>query len=166
MKRLGKGANFLFFFFLSFFLFYVALCSCASALQKDARCENLSLSLPSGCFANGLFLLKLVFWASFEELLYRVLFPQELDLFLQASPIPSSFRSFCEHFLPHLLFASSHAHRGFVNVVFAFFASVFLRKMYVSAIHKAGYVGSFVSVCAIHSTYNICVLYLGFAQEK
>lgn len=117
--------------------------------------------LPLGFLENCLFVLNLVLWASFEELLYRVYFPNRLEMFfLVSQDRVSSFRSLFVWVLPHLLFGMSHSYLGCLNIFFAFCASVFLRTVYIYLKHKIGRVASFVLISSLHSFYNICIVYL------
>lgn len=163
MKRRGGGIlELLLFAIVSSFLLYIAFRSCASlVLSGVTRPVDSFFFLPLGFLANCLFVLNLVFWASFEELLYRVYFPNRLEMFfLVSQDRVLSFRSLFVWVLPHLLFGISHSYLGCLNIFFAFCASVFLRTVYIYLKHKIGRVASFALISSLHSFYNICIVYL------
>lgn len=160
MKERGSILEFFLFSLTSSFLLYVSLASCINA--STLKTYSLSLALPSGLFANCVFVLKLLFWASSEEFIYRVYFPNKLEFFFltQHHNFLSSFRHLSVWALPHLLFATAHSYLGLLNVLFAFFASICLRKIYISLQYAVGKIASFAIISMIHSFYNICILYL------
>ena len=159
MKKRRNILELLLFYIVSSFLLYIA---CISLASPATRPSSLPLALPKDLLANGFFVLKLIFWASVEELLYRVYFPNSLESFFSTSPDRTSFsfRCLCLWVFPHILFALAHSYLGFFNLLFAFFASIFLRKVYTYLQHKRGRVLGFIVICFLHSSYNICVLYL------
>lgn len=152
MKKGGSIPQLLLFWGVSSFLFYTVLVAFITP-------SCLKFSMPIGIWANCLFVLKLIFWASFEELLYRVYFPNKLQFFFLSLSSPSILRCLWVYTLPHLLFALAHSYLGILNVIFAFFSSIFLRKLYTFCEFKLGVIFSFAIICIFHSVYNICVLY-------
>ena len=153
---------------MSSFLLYTTFHAILTVYRSTTTTSDLSSCIPTGLFANCLFILQLIFWASFEEFLYRVYFPNKLEFFfLSSNPYLTSNTVFnstnyvrpCILVIPHFLFAIAHSHRGLLNVLFAFFASIFFRKLYVCFSPKIGSILSFAIICAIHSFFNIYTLY-------
>lgn len=160
MKKRGSILELSLFYIVSSFLLYVA---CISLTTSATRPSSLPIVLPLGFFSNTVFILKIIVWASFEEFLYRVYFPSKLKKFFllpQHTDFPSSFRLLCVCLLPHLLFALAHSYLGFSNLLFAFFASMFLRTIYTHSQQTKGAPRRFIIICSLHSCYNIFVLYL------
>ena len=162
MKRRVGLIELLLFSLVFSFLLYTAVVSCTSGRLSVFSLRDLRISLPSDVPSHVLLVLKLFFWASIEELLYRVYFPNKLEFFFSIL-FPSCealLWSLCVWGLPHALFAIAHFYLGFLNVLFAFFASIFLRKLYKYLKYKIGEIFSFAVLCTLHSFYNIFVLYL------
>lgn len=132
MRKSESILELLLFLFVCSFLLYIALLSCLSS-------TGVKLAPPVGAFGNCLFVLQLIFWASFEEILYRVYFPNKLESFFLSSVNglsydvgKSVFLRFCTFLFPHLLFAIAHLYLGWLNVIFAFFfISVFAKTICV-----------------------------------
>ena len=138
--------TFLFIFVLFIFIYsiFASHTSSVHTLQKDVCCFSL--------------IARVFFFASMEEFLYRVYFPEKL----------LSYFSFTKHYkknnkrvetviflLSCTLFAFAHLYLGFFNVIFAFLVALFLNKTYICAKTKWNKLIAFILISAIHSLYNL-----------
>ena len=116
--------------------------------------------LPTTFIRYILFISNIVFFAMLEELIYRIYLPKMFEFFFSYIRVFAKSNIFCiSSLISHLLFALSHLYLGYLNVAFAFLASILLRWIYVYISKKHAILG-YILISAIHAIYNIFVLHI------
>jgi len=110
--------------------------------------SSIHLQPPSGGFYQTLlFILAVNLLVIYEELLYRVWFPDRLSIL-----IPN--RKFVTEIVPVLLFGLAHRGVGWHAVAFAFAAGGIFRFLYIITGKKFKDVVAFIVITAIHALWN------------
>ncbi|UTC77714.1 CPBP family intramembrane metalloprotease [Treponema sp. OMZ 799] len=93
---------------------------------------------PEGVFYILLFISKIVFFAAYEEILYRIYLPYRIKSFYGKNP--QAFKSYitASEILPIIFFALAHRYLGLFNVLYAMAAGIIFRILYILIQKKFG----------------------------
>ena len=120
---------------------------------------------PEGFFYVLVFISKIVFFAAYEEILYRIYLPYRIKSFYGENP--ESFKSALAVYeiLPVIFFALAHRYLGFLNVIYAAAAGLYvLIKKNSSAKCSITIASIKAALCVIvlHSVHNGIIYLLIF----
>ncbi len=108
----------------------------------------------SGFYSAILFFLAVNLLVIYEELLYRLWFPDRLSVLVPENKA-------AVEMIPLLLFALAHRGPGWASAAFAFAAGGILRFLYIRTKLKHGQTVAFILIFSIHALWN-WTLYIFF----
>ena len=113
---------------------------------------------PEGILYVLVFILKIVFFAAYEEILYRIYLPYRIKSFYGENP--ESFKSAfaVSEILPVIFFALAHRYLGPFNVLYAAAAGIIFRVLYVLIQKKASTKCS-ITIASIKAALCVIVLH-------
>ncbi|AAS11834.1 MULTISPECIES: CPBP family intramembrane glutamic endopeptidase [Treponema] len=113
---------------------------------------------PEGFFYVLVFISKIVFFAAYEEILYRIYLPYRIKSFYGENP--ESFKSAFAVYeiLPVIFFALAHRYLGPFNVLYAAAAGIIFRVLYVLIQKKASTKCS-ITIASIKAALCVIVLH-------
>lgn len=113
---------------------------------------------PEGFFYVLVFILKIVFFAAYEEILYRIYLPYRIKSFYGENPesFKSAFAAY--EILPVIFFALAHRYLGPFNVLYAAAAGIIFRVLYVLIQKKASAKCS-ITIASIKAALCVIVLH-------
>ena len=127
-------------------------------------------SKPEGFFNILAFMGKIVFLASYEEILYRIYLPFRIKSFYGEN---SGFFKSCflsSEVFPILCFAFAHRYMGSFNVLYAMAAGIIFRLLYIiikkniesKREKKTAFIAAALCIILIHSFHNGIVYFFIF----
>ena len=113
---------------------------------------------PEGILYVLVFILKIVFFAAYEEILYRIYLPYRIKSFYGENPesFKSAFAAY--EILPVIFFALAHRYLGSFNVLYAAAAGIIFRVLYVLIQKKASAKRS-ITIASIKEALCVIVLH-------
>ncbi|AIN94727.1 CPBP family glutamic-type intramembrane protease [Treponema putidum] len=122
---------------------------------------------PEGFFYSLIFISKIVFFAAYEEILYRIYLPYRIKSLYGQRAHTIKYCFWSSEIFPIIFFALAHRYLGFLNVLYAMAAGIIFRILYVLIQKKFGTkysparasITAAVCVIFIHSVHN-CIIYL------
>lgn len=113
---------------------------------------------PESFFYVLVFISKIVFFAAYEEILYRIYLPYRIKSFYGENP--ESFKSAFAVYeiLPVIFFALAHRYLGFLNVLYAAAAGIIFRSLYV-LIQKKSSAKCSITIASIKAALCVIVLH-------
>ena len=113
---------------------------------------------PEGILYVLVFILKIVFFAAYEEILYRIYLPYRIKSFYGENPesFKSAFAAY--EILPVIFFALAHRYLGPFNVLYAAAAGIIFRVLYVLIQKKASTKCS-ITIASIKAALCVIVLH-------
>lgn len=113
---------------------------------------------PEGILYVLVFISKIVFFAAYEEILYRIYLPYRIKSFYGENPesFKSAFAAY--EILPVIFFALAHRYLGPFNVLYAAAAGIIFRVLYVLIQKKASTKCS-ITIASIKAALCVIVLH-------
>ncbi|WP_024468555.1 type II CAAX prenyl endopeptidase Rce1 family protein [Treponema pedis] len=115
-------------------------------------------------YENGAFsfseLLRICFFAGYEEVLYRAYLPFRLKTLCFKFKNKKTFYFCLTEILPIVFFTAAHIYLGVLNTAYAFFAGAAFRLFYVFLKKKIHYAAALGVIIFIHSLNNCLSIFL------
>ncbi len=113
---------------------------------------------PEGILYVLVFISKIVFFAAYEEILYRIYLPYRIKSFYGENPesFKSAFAAY--EILPVIFFALAHRYLGPFNVLYAAAAGIIFRVLYV-LIQKKSSAKCSITTASIKAALCVIVLH-------
>lgn len=160
MKRAHRNlSSFLskasFFLEICFFLFVIFTLIFPSILNHEP------LTLPSKSEMD-IFFFRVLIFAMFEELIYRVYLPIQMGRFydLKNKQDGKLKKRLAFIIISNIFFAFAHSYLGIFNIVFAFIMGLIFSLMYENIKKKINVYCAFFTISLIHFFYNAVVFLL------
>lgn len=144
-----------FFLEVCFFLFVIFTLIFPSILNDE------SLTLPSKLQIDVFFFRVLIF-AMFEELIYRVYLPIQMERFydLKNKQDVKLKKKLAFIIISNIFFAFAHSYLGIFNIIFAFIIGLIFSLMYEYIKKKNNVYCAFFTISLLHFFYNAIVFLL------
>ena len=127
---------------------------------------------PEGILYVLVFISKIVFFAAYEEILYRIYLPYRIKSFYGENPesFKSAFAAY--EILPVIFFALAHRYLGPFNVLYAAAAGIIFRVLYILIQKKSSAkfsikmssIKAALCVIVLHSVHNGIIYLLIFNE--
>lgn len=125
--------------------------------------SNLINSLFSTAIKNqesiqnyGIAFTGILFAVVFEELLYRKFFPYKMEKLFENTKIHPKLHFFLVEIFPIILFSLCHWYNGIFASIYAFFAGIILRRLYLKTKH-------IIFPISVHTLYNFGVFIIQYS---
>ena len=145
-------------FFIEFCFFYFVII----AIVIPSILNNRILVIPTKLELNAFFFFRVFIFATFEELIYRVYLPFQMDRFYflinRCNVQLKKLNPFI--LVSNVLFAFAHSYLGVYNIIFAFIVGIGFSLIYKYVKEKVNIYSAIFTISLIHFFYNSIAFYI------